>query len=1461
MAEQADGSIVVDTELDTKGFKAGSSELHSAIKSLGKKVEALGPIFQKGISGNASAIANFNGKAATLESTIQKIEAEMESLGNTQVPTDDFVWLTREIEKAENELNKLYDREAKMEGTGVKKNSQAWRNLQYDISLAKRKIDEYTYDLEELKASGQAFNMGSATPEYAALGNDLAAAKARLAEMRAEAEKANGSTDKFSKTVKILGQALSGIWKVGKKAFSGIANVVKKAASRMKLFNKHTNRASFSMNSFSGRMRMMIMMIKQMLVMRAFMGIITAIGDGFKNLAQYSDKTNAELSALKSGLTQLKNSFATAFAPILTVVTPTLVKFINLLSRAVNYIGQLFAALSGSTTYIRAKEVQEDFAASLEGTANAAKKAKNSLSSFDDLNVITNNKDTDTGEASPEDMFEEVPIESKITDFIGRLKAVFENGDYDGIGEAIGNGINKAFQKLKDIISWDSVGGTITSFVGNVAEGFNSLVDTVDWGAIGDTFSQGFNAVVNTLHLIITEFNWQGVATGFAEGLNGFVTGVDWAKAGQTLSDGFLGALNFIHTALETFDWQALGTAVADFIANIDWSALFSTILSIIGDIFTGVLEFRQALHEGLPPELEAVLTLVEDIGLAIAAWKISSALLDGINSIVALPTAVTVGVTLAITGITLETKGLADAVQSELDGMNFAEIIGGGLLTTGGIAVFSAALMDWLTKSFAVFGSPKVAFALAAIGKNLGLGTSTAVAGALGAAFAGIIAGIPAYFVGIYDAIKNGIDWLSSLLIGAGATAAGAGIGAIIGACGGPIGAGVGALIGLAVGLITDGIILLVQYWDEIAAWFDKVGAAIGDFFTKTIPNAFTSFIDWLGSAWDAITNWFAGIPEKAKEFGYTLGHALGTAVKWAIDFVTVQIPEFFTNLWNTVWGALTTFFTQILPDFFSAIFEALKTFFTVTLPKFFTETIPKAFTAVIDFFKALPEKIWNAVKSGWNWLVNIGKNIIDGIWEGLQTIWSAITNFVSGFVQGFKDALGIHSPSTVFAEIGGFLIQGLLQGITEIWHIITDFFTNAFEGIKNLIGNAWSAIKQGASTAWSAITNTVSTAWNGIKSGVSTACTAVSNTVSTAWNGIKSGASTAWNSVKSTVTSAWSGIKSTVSSAASNVKSVVSSAWNNVKSTTSTVCSNIKSTVSSAWSNIKSNVSSTLNNIKSSASTAWNNVKSTVSSVCNNIKSTVSSSWNSAKTSITNAVSNIKTNVSNAFTNLKSSASTWGKDVCENMANGISKAKSTVENAVKGVADKIKSFLGFSEPEDGPLSNFHTYMPDMLDLMAKGIRDNEGVAISAVSDLAGAISDEVRSGDSQFTIGTQTTATSEIEGFLTAFADKVTDSFANLVSRLQAIANGVTFAVPAMAGGAVIPYRTVCAESKRFDNESVDILEELQALRDSMDQKLNNIVEAIEVKETGITEAEIYRSVKKSVRTEEKSTGRSPF
>ena len=74
------------------------------------------------------------------------------------------------------------------------------------------------------------------------------------------------------------------------------------------------------------------------------------------------------------------------------------------------------------------------------------------------------------------------------------------------------------------------------------------------------------------------------------------------------------------------------------------------------------------------------------------------------------------------------------------------------------------------------------------------------------------------------------------------------------------------------------------------------------------------------------------------------------------------------------------------------------------------------------------------------------------------------------------------------------------------------------------------------------------------------------------------------------------------------------------------------------------------------------------------------------------------------------------WGADLINNFTEGLKAFISKPIDAVKGLASKIKNFLGFSEPEEGPLSNFHTYAPDMMQLFAKGIMDNRDIITNAI-------------------------------------------------------------------------------------------------------------------------------------------------
>ena len=100
-----------------------------------------------------------------------------------------------------------------------------------------------------------------------------------------------------------------------------------------------------------------------------------------------------------------------------------------------------------------------------------------------------------------------------------------------------------------------------------------------------------------------------------------------------------------------------------------------------------------------------------------------------------------------------------------------------------------------------------------------------------------------------------------------------------------------------------------------------------------------------------------------------------------------------------------------------------------------------------------------------------------------------------------------------------------------------------------------------------------------------------------------------------------------------------------------------------------------------------------------------------------ITTQFQTMSTNIGTIFTTLAGNASQWGQDMMESFGGGVEIGDDAVFTAVKNAAEQIKKILGFSEPEEGPLSDFHTYAPDMMNLFAKGVRDNTDMLKSQVA------------------------------------------------------------------------------------------------------------------------------------------------
>ena len=138
------------------------------------------------------------------------------------------------------------------------------------------------------------------------------------------------------------------------------------------------------------------------------------------------------------------------------------------------------------------------------------------------------------------------------------------------------------------------------------------------------------------------------------------------------------------------------------------------------------------------------------------------------------------------------------------------------------------------------------------------------------------------------------------------------------------------------------------------------------------------------------------------------------------------------------------------------------------------------------------------------------------------------------------------------------------------------------------------------------------------------------------------------------------------------------------------------------------------------------WNNVSQGFVTFLN----TVGRIMTSIKTGIDTTVGNIKNAIVNGITaainwikNLPKQALEWGKDMIKGFIQGIKDKISGIVDAVKGVGEKIKSFLHFSTPDTGPLKDYESWMPDFMQGLAKGIKNNKYLVEDAVAGLSGSM------------------------------------------------------------------------------------------------------------------------------------------
>lgn len=770
---------------------------------------------------------------------------------------------------------------------------------------------------------------------------------------------------------------------------SGLGKRLTGLAQNFTSTTNSANNASFSIG------RMFGMSILYSTVFGMISKVNSGIMTGINNLAQYSSATNASISSMMSALTQLQNSLATAFAPILSVVAPILTAFINMLSRAITYVGMFIAALTGQKSFTKAKAVQEDYAASLQKTskssnsaakstkknANATKKANKEmqtyLSGLDEIRQYQKEKDnTPSSNSTPStgggggggytgpsigDMFEKVPIESSIADIAKKIKNLIKKEDWEGLGAYIASGINKGLQKIYDAINWNNVGPKITYFVNAFTRTFNSLVDHIDWDLMGRTVGAGINTIVNTLNLLIEGINWKNLGSKIATGINGLFNEVNWNNVGRLFANKINVPFQMLEGAVNTLNWAKIGTSIGGFlngaINQIDVKSIGTSLSGLALGILTTLDNALTTTNwSQLGTKLATLLTSIDWVGIFVSAISVAGKAITALTQ-------------LGVSFMDNLAKGITNGTQ---------QFISKGL---SALTSFTANLRRNAGK-------------LVDSGLNLMLNLAKGIANSL----PDIIKNVPQ----IVSNIANTINDNAPKILMAGIQLIGILIKGLIQA------------IPTLIASIPQIIVAMVNVFTAYN-WL-SLGKSLITGIKNGIVAAKSTAVEAMTNTYNGLLNAIKNLPSKLKGLGENGLKEMGNGITGKLSGLKTTAGKILTN-----------------------IIEAVK-----NLPK---ELSKKATSAIRDMKTTFKNVDWGSV----------GMNVVKGIAKGVGDFAWILVDKMTGLAQkaweGVKDFFGIHSPSRLMRDtVGKMIPAGITVGLEKAFPDTLKTLMNQSEQLANV-------------------------------------------------------------------------------------------------------------------------------------------------------------------------------------------------------------------------------------------------------------------------------------------------------------------------------------------------------------------------------------------------------------------------
>lgn len=467
-----------------------------------------------------------------------------------------------------------------------------------------------------------------------------------------ETETVAQSTNKAKNATADYGKIAADAAKTIKKSFSFVNGLVGTIRKGFNNLAKTTTKVKSSFDGMARSMRsnfkhMITSITKYVLGFRSLFFLVRRlrkyIGEGIQNMAQFNEgnnHVNESITRLLSSLLFLKNAWATAFSPILQVVTPILEALIDKIAAVGNAFSRFLGSLFGVSQVFQAVKVDAaDYAKGLDkagGSAGRAadktKKLTDRLAAFDDLNVLGVDRDPDGTKSGgggggadaytpdPNEMFKLVDVGSEIKD---KFLEMWNNADFTELGDIVEDKIATALGNIK----WDEIQTTAYNIGKSIITFLNgALADPTLWESAGSTFAEIGNTITQFLSGIFDN-NEIDVGGGLATLINSFFTDFDWEtlnslieQFGVELKDN----INSLFANLDLFGEEgilsdvegstaSLTTAIVTLITGIDYSQIWDAAVGIADAILGGIQEGLQSSDNPIMQSLGDVIGSISE--------------------------------------------------------------------------------------------------------------------------------------------------------------------------------------------------------------------------------------------------------------------------------------------------------------------------------------------------------------------------------------------------------------------------------------------------------------------------------------------------------------------------------------------------------------------------------------------------------------------------------------------------------------------------------------------------------------------------------------------------------------------------------------------------------------------------------------------------------------------------------